>query len=108
MTTQTPLPIRYRIPSRLSNRGISCEALRPGDCLRFGSLEVFVLQNSKKLSMIEMSRNVMAVSAGCVVDYIGLASAHVVYRGRGRPRRWLALLPRWLRSRFCPFSRPKA
>lgn len=100
-TTETPLPLDYRIPS--GKHSVLLRNLRPGDWLRGPTGIMFcVYRHAKKQQSFILWRDTDHTQAEFA--YAELLSLN--YVGRGKPRFWLALLPDWLIGNACLYSQP--
>lgn len=100
-----PLPFVPRLPS--GKRGsIAVSSLRPGDFIGSDRIHDLycVLQNSAKLRKIEFQGT---DSMRCYVEpYEEMNGQIYQYLGKGKKRHWWPMLPKWMRARILPYSRP--
>lgn len=105
MTNQLEMPAiipEFKIPTPSGQ--MSLKSLRPGDWVRGPSgLGFCVLINSVKLQRTVLWLDYIREER--VFTWRELLNT-VEYVGRGKPRYWLALLPKPLIKHFCLYSQP--
>jgi len=98
-----------RIPTS-AGRTIAVKNLRPGDWLGWLAKDRKGEFTGRDLVVRNANSTIDTVWGGLSThypyEYLQSSTLNFVYLGRGKKRKWLDKLPKWIANQICPYSGP--